>query len=309
MASRRPARSQGAALLAAALVAVWCWPAVGATPREPGAAGAGAPEPIAAARCSDGERAPPGNEATAPGNEATAPRQVTLYLARRSWHIDVGFAVRDLCPSLAFIAHRFPQAQYVFFGFGDRHYLLAKGKGTSTLAGALFPGPGMILVTALENSPSQAFGAQHVLEFTLPAPQTAAAQDFVRRELAGAGGESRNSGDIPPVAAGPYEGSVYYAAVARYSALHTCNTWAAEALKAAGLRVHSRLVVFAAQLWNQARKIGAPPRAAVSQGVLAPRFVNLNRRAADCRSDKSPWSSIPAGPPPWSSAGEAGSSC
>jgi hypothetical protein len=234
---------------------------------------------------------------------------VTLYLARRNWHIDVGFAARDLSPSLAFIAHRFPQAQYVFFGFGDRHYLLAKGKGTSTLAGALFPGPGMILVTAIENSPSQAFGARHVLEFTLPAPQAAAAQDFVRRELAGAGGESRNSGEIPPVAAGPYEGSVYYAAVARYSALHTCNTWGAEALKAAGLRVHSRLVVFAGQLWNQARKIGAPPRAAVSQGVLAPRFVNLNRRAADCRSDKSPWSSIPAGPPPWSSAGEAGSSC
>jgi hypothetical protein len=211
-----------------------------------------------------------GDEQAAPGGDE-AP--VTLYLARRSWHIDVGFAVRDLCPSLAFIARRFPQAQYVFFGFGDRHYLLAKIKGTSTLAGALFPGPGMILVTAIENSPAQAFGGAHVLELTLSAPQDAAAQDFVRRALAG--GAAGSSADIPPVAPGPYEGSVYYAAVARYSALHTCNTWAAEALRSAGLSVRSHLVVFAGQLWNQALKVGARPHAAVLRGVLAPRFVNL----------------------------------
>jgi hypothetical protein len=228
-----------------------------------------------------------------------------MYLARRSWHIDVGFAVRDLAPSLAFIAQRFPHAQYVFFGFGDRHYLLSKGRGTSTLAGALFPGAGLILVTALENSPSQAFGEAHVLGFSLGAPQAAAAQRFVRRALAG------GDGDLPPVAEGPYEGSVYYGAVARYSALHTCNTWAAEALKSAGFKVHTHLVLFAGQTWNQARKLNtrAIPRATSLEDVLAPGSVDFNRRAADCRSGTRPWWSNPAGPPPWSSAGEAGSNC
>jgi hypothetical protein len=216
------------------------------------------------------------------------PEQVVMYLARRSWHIDVGFAVRDLDPSLAFVARRFPQAKYVFFGFGDRHYLLSKSKGTSALAGALFPGPGLILVTAIKNTPAQAFGGPHVLEFALPAAQAAAAQGFVRRALAG------GAGDIAPVAEGPYEGSVYYSAVARYSALHTCNTWAAEALQSAGFKVHTHLVLFASQTWNQARKIKTRP---------------LNRRAADCRSGTRPSSSSLAGPPPWSSAEEAGWSC
>jgi Protein of unknown function (DUF2459) len=236
---------------------------------------------------------------------APAPAQLVMYLARRSWHIDVGFAVRDLDPSLAFIAHRFPQAKYVFFGFGDRHYLLSKGKGPATLAGALLPGPGLILVTTIENSPVQAFGAPHVLEFALPAPRAAAAQHFVRDALAG------GEGGILPVAEGPYEGSVYYGAVARYSALHTCNTWVAEALESAGFKVHTHFVVFAGQTWRQARKIEARAvaRSAPAKGVLAPGSREVNRRAADCRSGTRPSWSSPAGPPPWSSAGEVGSSC
>jgi hypothetical protein len=228
-----------------------------------------------------------------------------MYLARRSWHIDVGFAVHDLGPSLAFVVRRFPRAKYLFFGFGDRHYLLSKGKGPSTLAGALFPGPGLILVTTLENSPAQAFGGPHVLEFALPAAQAAAAQSFVRRALAG------GEGDIAPLAEGPYEGSVYYPAVARYSALHTCNTWAAEALQSAGFKVHTHLVLFAGQTWHEARKIKMQPlpSEAPLEGVLAPGSHDVNRRAADRRSGTRPSSSSPAGPPPWSSAEEAGSSC
>jgi hypothetical protein len=217
-----------------------------------------------------------------------------MYLARRRWHIDVGFAVRDLHPSLAFIARHFPQAKYLFFGFGDRHYLLSKRKGTSALVGALFPGPGLVLVTAIENSPSQAFGGAHVLEFSLSAPQAGAAQRFVLRTLAGgenATGESIDIPpvDIPPVADGPYEGSAFYDAVARYSALHTCNTWAAETMKSAGLEVHTHLVLFAGQTWHQARKISA------SAHAHPPVNINLSRRAAGCRSGKRPSSLIPVG--------------
>jgi hypothetical protein len=46
-------------------------------------------------------------------------------------------------------------------------------------------------------------------------------------------------------ARGSYGGSLYVAAAPRYSALHTCNTWAAEALKAAALPIHSGGVIVA----------------------------------------------------------------
>jgi hypothetical protein len=51
------------------------------------------------------------------------------------------------------------------------------------------------------------------------------------------------------------QSSLFFAAAPKYSAVHTCNTWAAEALRAAGLPIHSRGVVFASQLWSQIRRI------------------------------------------------------
>jgi hypothetical protein len=51
---------------------------------------------------------------------------VTIYVARRQWHVDLGFAAKDLEPPLRSLTADFPDAQFLFFGFGDRHYLLAK---------------------------------------------------------------------------------------------------------------------------------------------------------------------------------------
>jgi Protein of unknown function (DUF2459) len=245
----------GAALLAAALL------------------GAGGVLPVSAAAPSDSVAR--GADTRGEAQSAANP-PIVMYLARRHWHMDVGFSVSDLNPSLAFIARRFPRARYVFFGFGDRHYLLSKRKGTSSLFGALIPGPGIILVTALENSPTQAFGASQVLEFDLSAVEMAAAQSFVRRTLSGEQGMM----ELPSVADGPYEGSLYYDAVPRYSALHTCNTWAAETLRAAGFPVRTQLVLLAGQLWKQARKVAAraPVASTLRRGVLAPRYTQ-NRQS------------------------------
>jgi Protein of unknown function (DUF2459) len=68
-------------------------------------------------------------------------------------------------------------------------------------------------------------------------------------------------------APGPYPGSGYFNAVPRYSAFHTCNTWAAEALKAAGLPVRSRGVALAGQLWRQSRRLDAASLHAAGESV------------------------------------------
>jgi len=67
----------------------------------------------------------------------------------------------------------------------------------------------------------------------------------------------RHNADSSPeeVAHGPYEGSAYFGAVPRYSGVHTCITWAAEALQSAGLPIHSRFTVVAGQLWPQVLKL------------------------------------------------------
>ncbi len=50
---------------------------------------------------------------------------------------------------------------------------------------------------------------------------------------------------------GPYAGSRFFPARLSYSALHTCNTWTADALQAGGVPLHSAGVFFAWQLWDQ----------------------------------------------------------
>jgi hypothetical protein len=250
---------------------------------------------------------------------------ILIRVVRRKWHIDVGFRVADLEPPLAQVARRFPGAAYLFFGFGDRHYLLAGKPGASNMLGALWPGPALILVTAIENTPRQAFGDSQVLELRMTGAQAHAAQTYIWGSI---GGRDTPPGmplqDIEPYAAGPYEGSRYFTAVARYSAAHTCNTWAAEVLRAGGLPVRSRFVVFAGQLWSQARRL-AEPRAVGTRSSLTGRTSSrdppgrpcpgalpcsaLNRRAAGCRSDKRPSWCRPGARPPWSSGAAADSSC
>jgi len=178
---------------------------------------------------------------------------ITLFVVRRGWHIDVGFAVADLEPALRPVSAQFPAARYLLFGFGDRHYLLAKDRNAPVLLGALWPGPALVLVTALAGTPQAAFGEGEVAQLELSSAQARALQSFIGGTLS----------ELKPYAQGPYEGSLYYAARPRYSALHTCNTWAAEALRAGGLAVHARGVVFAGQLWSQVKRlVSAQGRAA-----------------------------------------------
>jgi hypothetical protein len=184
-----------------------------------------------------------------PAGEAPA-RQPSLFLARRGWHIDIGLPAADLRPPLAALRADFPNVKYLFFGFGDRHYLLARRRGASSLLAALWPGPGLVLVTALASTPAEAFGASGVIEIPLSEEQELSAQRFIARGLSAGTDE-----DLQRLLPGPYPGSLYLVTAERYSALHTCNTWAAQALQAAKLPAHSRGVVFASQLWRQARQI------------------------------------------------------
>jgi len=172
-----------------------------------------------------------------------------ILVVRRAWHIDVGLATADLAPPLASLRQQFPNARYLLFGFGDRHYLVDHDRGWDGMLAALWPGAAIVLVTGLDDSPQDAFGAQHVLTIPVSTAQQAELQRFVWHSL------TAPDGVVAPLQAGPYDASAYYATPLHYSALHTCNTWAAQALHAAQLPVHSAGVMFAGQLWIQARRL------------------------------------------------------
>ena len=186
-----------------------------------------------------------------------------IYLARRGWHVDIGFAAADLKSPLKSLLDEFPGAQYLFFGFGDRRYLLAKNRNAPVLLAALWPGRGMILATGLTSPPSAAFGAAHVVTLAVAARQASDAQDFVWYSMdkqaesgqQGESGQQTANRRVKSYGPGPYEGSLFFTATPNYSAFHTCNTWVAESLAVAALPIHSGGVIFAGQLWRQVRRL------------------------------------------------------
>jgi Protein of unknown function (DUF2459) len=186
-----------------------------------------------------------------------------VYVVRRAWHIDIGFAAGDLQPPLRSLLQAFPPAAYLEFGFGDRHYLMTRGHGPANLMAAIWPGKALVLMTALRAAPQKAFGASNVVMIPITSDQAGSIQAFVWQSLSGTTVTARTAD--PPVADGPYPGSIFYAATIEYSGLHTCNTWAAEALQSGGLPLRSTGVLFAGQLWSQVRRLGTEAPAAIPQ--------------------------------------------
>ena len=197
--------------------------------------------------------APYPTAARAPVPQAPAAPQdsAVIYVARRGWHVDIGFAAADLQPPLKSLLDEFPGARYLFFGFGDRNYLLAKNRGAPVLLAALWPGRGLILATGLTAPPALAFGATHVAALAVTVRQASDAQAFVWYSL----DQQTGNDAVKSYATGPYDGSLFFTAAPKYSAFHTCNTWAAEALAVAALPIHSSGVIFAGQLWARVRRL------------------------------------------------------
>lgn len=198
---------------------------------------------------------------------------VAIYIVRRSWHIDIGFDTADLRPPLATLRTALPNARYLLFGFGDRRYLLSHGQSFERLLGAVWPGEGLVLLTGIEATPQEVFGTTDVTRLTVSVTQATDLQEFVWDTLA------TEDGVATALAHGPYSGSVYFGSVQRYSGLHTCNTWAAEALRSAALPVHSSGVVFSGQLWRQVRRIKRHEKSLTQSDDDAP----LNLRVAPLR--------------------------
>jgi uncharacterized protein (TIGR02117 family) len=207
---------------------------------------------LALAACGSAPRraaAPPRDIAIARAAEVGSP--ITIYVIKRSWHTDIGFYVADLHPPLATLRPALPEARYLLFGFGDKHYLLNRGNSFEGMVGAVWPGEGLVLMTGVEGTPEQAFGVAGVTRLRVSAAQAEKLEEFVWNTLA------THDGIATALAPGPYDQSLYYPSTQRYSGLRTCNTWTAEGLRSAGLPVHSFGVEFSWQVWPQVRRLTA----------------------------------------------------
>ena len=187
-----------------------------------------------------------------PADLVAGPKTETIYLVERGWHTDIGVRAAQAGEVLGQLRQTFPGVQTLVVGFGERAYLMHREHGAGDMLAALIPGSGAMLVTALRDSPADAFPAGDVITLLVSERGLARLIEFLTGSF-----ERTPSGAVHELAAGPYSGSLFYASTRNYSGVYTCNTWTAEALQTAGLPVHAQGVLFADDVADQARRIAA----------------------------------------------------
>ena len=196
------------------------------------------------------------------------------WVISQDWHTEIGLPASELSGRLASFRTVFPGASALVFGFGKRTWMTARVESPAELLMGPFPGPAVIEVVGLRVEPALAFGGSEVIRLKLRPGQLARLSDFLwdsfgKAQVGGkaqpggkaqAGGKARagEDGAVGPrlVSQGLFPGSLFYAASRGYGPLHTCNSWTAEALGAAGLPVRARGVVFAGGVLDQVARLG-----------------------------------------------------
>ncbi|CAB3773470.1 DUF2459 domain-containing protein [Paraburkholderia humisilvae] len=185
----------------------------------------------------------------APFAESTPP-VTTIAVVRRDWHTDVCIHREDAAPVIGALAVDFDGARFLCFGFGERRFVFERDHGVFAALGALFPSHAALLMTVLRATPQEAFGASSVIDLRIGEKGRAGLNAFLQASV-----QTRDDGAPVKLGDGPYQGSVFFAATFTYDAFHTCNTWTARALRAAGLPVSDAL--FAGGVMHDAAHVAA----------------------------------------------------
>jgi hypothetical protein len=175
-----------------------------------------------------------------------------IYVVSRGWHTEIGIPADRLDGPLGIFRQLFPGAQAVMFGYGKRTFMTAPADTISEYVLGPVPGPAVIEVFGLRVMPPQAYGTQDMVALPLPRSGARALSAFLWDDLA-----RDHTGAPLLVAPGFFPGSRFYAARSRYSLGHTCNTWVAAALHAAGIPVDPDGVVFSGQTMARAADAAA----------------------------------------------------
>lgn len=192
------------------------------------------------------------NPPLAKGAPAAGPANKVVYVIDRGWHTDIALPINEISGPLMGIRPNLSAVRYLLFGFGDRHYLLARKITFLNTLASLFPGRSVILITMLRTPPAHAFGRKNVVKLRLSRAGLERITAFLWSYIA----KSR-AGQPVGLGDGPYPGSFYYASPGTYDAFHTCNSWVAETLASGGLTINSHGVIFADQVMRQARALAA----------------------------------------------------
>lgn len=176
----------------------------------------------------------------------------SVFVAIHGWHSGIVVKAADMdanqWPEIA----DFAQAEHVEIGWGDWDYYQHPNPGLGTaLKAAFWSSRSVLHVAGFKGSPAQVFHASDIIEISLSERDFKRlieyiSQTFLRPE----------TDPSLPSRPGLYLDGRFYSARGSFHLFRTCNTWVAEALRAAGLPITPVYAISAGNLGYQVKRIG-----------------------------------------------------
>ena len=172
----------------------------------------------------------------------------TIYFVQHDWHSGLAWKQQG---SEAFGVESWQDAPYVEVGWGDRQFYFAGDKSIlSILRAAFIPSPSVIHMTSLGEPPDKFF-QRPVIKIELSEVGFQNLFAYVKATF-----QQDEKGDrLPEIGKGQYGVSSFYEAAPKYFSAFNCNTWAAEALRKAGISVCSNRAILAKNLADQLQSL------------------------------------------------------
>jgi hypothetical protein len=166
-----------------------------------------------------------------------------VYVVEQGWHAEIGIPVEELGKDLAFYREVFSGARVIMFGYGKKTFFTAPPDTISEYFLGPVPGPAVIHVVGLRITPLKAYPPEDTVTLALPPGGSQALSAYIWKDLA-----KGASGKPIMVAPSTDPAGLFYAVESEYNPFHTCNTWTADALHAAGLPLSSENIIFSGQV-------------------------------------------------------------
>jgi uncharacterized protein (TIGR02117 family) len=180
----------------------------------------------------------------------------TVHIVSHGWHTGVIVSRADI-PTNVWPAQRdFARFEFLEVGWGDDGFYRADKITTGITLKALFWGnPSVLHVVGFNEPPATYFSKSKLARVELSPEGFARLCQFIDTSYT-----RTAAGNTIPLGSGIYGHSEFYRANGSYYFPHTCNHWAAGALRAAGCPVTPLCSVTAGCVMGQVRRFGVVER-------------------------------------------------
>ena len=152
-----------------------------------------------------------------------------ISIVSHDWHTGFVIPAKDLQSLIPELGARFPNANYLEVGWGDKGFYQAEEVTTGLALQAIFwPTESIVHVVALKERPETSFPNSEVKTLCVDNERYALLIDFVSKSF-----QRDSSNHVIPSKHGIYGDSQFYEGEGDYYLFNTCNKWTAKGLKSA----------------------------------------------------------------------------